>query len=205
MTKQPPHQRFSGAYQRGDAPWDIGRPQPEFVSLVDSGRLPVGRVLDVGCGRGDNALFFAERGADVVGVDAVASAIDSARTKAAERDLTERACFVVGDVLECMAGGDARFDLVIDSGFFHSLSDGERPAFVDCLARTLGTGGLYAMLCFSDRVPRGFGPRRISEAEIRGMFGLPWFEVLEVRPAELHTAIWTMPVIDANLGLMRRV
>src|SRR5687768_17028320 len=43
----------------GKAPWDIGRPQPVFVKAADH---IIGPILDAGCGTGENALFFAERG-----------------------------------------------------------------------------------------------------------------------------------------------
>src|SRR5437016_13225526 len=48
-------------------PWDIGRPQPAFVELVQAGELNQGRVLDVGCGSGENARYLAERGFSVIG------------------------------------------------------------------------------------------------------------------------------------------
>ena len=48
---------FEKAYQ-GQAPWDIGEPQPEVVHLAESGAIG-GMVLDVGCGTGENARDLA--------------------------------------------------------------------------------------------------------------------------------------------------
>jgi hypothetical protein len=45
---------FDSAY-RGTPPWDIGRPQKEFVELVRRGEI-TGSVLDIGCGRGDSQV-----------------------------------------------------------------------------------------------------------------------------------------------------
>ena len=48
----------------GPAPWDIGRPQGQFVAIADR---VTGPVLDAGCGTGELALFFAARGLAVEG------------------------------------------------------------------------------------------------------------------------------------------
>ena len=66
----------------GPAPWDIGRPQGQFVAAADQVKSP---VLDAGCGTGEHALFFASQGHRVVGIDFVDEAIRRARRKAAER------------------------------------------------------------------------------------------------------------------------
>ena len=59
---------FESAYRGGPPPWDIGRPQKEFVELVRRGEI-TGSVLDIGCGTGEHALFFAAEGHEVWGID----------------------------------------------------------------------------------------------------------------------------------------
>src|SRR6185312_4314520 len=86
---------FDAAYE-GTPPWDIGRPQPAFVQLAETGRIQ-GRVLDAGCGTGENALHLAARGLDAWGIDASGKAIERAVGKAKTRAL--RSTFVVGDAL----------------------------------------------------------------------------------------------------------
>ena len=73
----------------GSPPWDIGRPQPAFVRLFQDGEIKHGHILDVGCGTGENALFLAENGCDVSGVDIAHRAIGIAKQKAAKRNLNE--------------------------------------------------------------------------------------------------------------------
>ena len=80
MTEQA-HPEWDVSYTADTpAPWDIGRPQPTFVRLADEGRL-TGRLLDAGCGTGENALLAASRGADVTGIDVAPTAIARARAK----------------------------------------------------------------------------------------------------------------------------
>lgn len=195
------HGGFHRAYAEGTPPWDIGRPQPEMVALEAAGTFGP-RVLDVGCGTGETALFLAERGHEVTGIDAVPAAIEAARAKAMERGLD--VCFRVADVLDALPIVIGSFQSVVDVGFFHSLSDDQRVDFASKLAGVLDPGGAYAMLCFSDRVPGPWGPRRVSEAEIRATFSGPQWRVRGVRPAELHSAIAEVPVVDANLALVER-
>src|SRR5207302_5371003 len=52
----------------GSPPWDIGRPQPDFVRLADAGKFH-GHVLDVGCGTGEHVMLAASHGAEAMGVD----------------------------------------------------------------------------------------------------------------------------------------
>ena len=151
-------------------PWDIGRPQPVFVRLADAALLR-GRLLDSGCGTGENTLLAAGRGADAVGVDISPSAIERARRKAAERDLTVR--FEVGDALSLSQLG-LTFDTVIDSGVFHVFDDGDRARYVASLASVLEPGGHLYLVCFSEHQPGNFGPRRVRQEELREAFRDGW-------------------------------
>lgn len=151
-------------------PWDIGRPQPVFARLAAQGLL-AGRVLDAGCGTGEHTLLAAARGADAVGVDVSPGAIARARAKAAGRGLAAR--FEVADVLDLSQLGLA-VDTVIDSGVFHVFDDEARARYVASLASVLRPGGHCYLLCFSDRQPGEFGPRRIRRDELRAAFAGGW-------------------------------
>ena len=180
MTVSATH--FIEAY-KGRPPWDIGRPQPAFETLADAGEI-AGPVLDAGCGTGENALFLAARGFEVVGVDAVAVAVAAARRKAVARGL--EAEFLVHDALALERLG-RRFATVVDSGLFHTFDNDERRRFVTSLAAALKLGGHYFVLCFSERELRDGGPRRVTQAELRTAFDHPPFRVLAIEAAEMAT------------------
>ena len=151
-------------------PWDIGLPQPAFVRLGDDGLLR-GQVLDAGCGSGEQALLAAAHGADATGVDLSPAAIERARRKAAERGLAVR--FEVADALDLGQLG-LTFDTVIDCGLFHTFDDDGRARYVASLASVLRPGGSCYLMCFSDRQPGEFGPRRVRQDELRAAFSDGW-------------------------------
>ncbi len=163
-------------------PWDIGRPQAAFVALAEGGAL-VGRVLDAGCGTGEHTLMAAGMGLDATGVDLAEVAIAAAEDKARRRGLTAR--FLVWDALD-LPGLGGQFDTVLDSGLFHVFEDPDRAAFLDGLRTAVRPGGRYFMLCFSERQPGDWGPRRVTEAEIRDCFADGWrIDALEPSTIEL--------------------
>ena len=136
-----PSEEWDSSYRDHLPPWDIGRPQPAFVRLADSGLL-AGRVLDAGCGTGEHALLAAAHGAEALGVDVSALAIEKARGKAVERGLAAR--FEVADARHLGPLGET-FDTVIDSGLFHVFDDADRARYVTSLASIIEPGGTYYM------------------------------------------------------------
>ena len=143
-------------------------------------------------------------GLAAVGVDASATAIAKAEVKARDRDLGPR--FMVGDVLDLASMGPALdqllgeqrgqaagerlglFDTVIDCGVFHVFDDADRRRYVDSLAAVIPPGGRYFMLCFSEHQPGDWGPRRITQDEIRASFAEGW-RVDSIDPARLVVTI----------------
>jgi cyclopropane fatty-acyl-phospholipid synthase-like methyltransferase len=171
------HPSWNSVYE-GSPPWDIGRPQPDFVRLADAGKLR-GHLLDVGCGTGEQVMLAASHGAEAMGVDVAELAIERARAKAQERGI--RAMFEVGDVLHLERLG-RQFDVITDSGVFHVFDDEERPVYVNSLRSALRLGGMYYLMCFSDRQPGDWGPRRVSQPELRAAFEDGWL-IRSIDPA----------------------
>jgi SAM-dependent methyltransferase len=174
--------RFVEAY-KGTPPWDIGRPQPVFECIAESEPV-LGPVLDAGCGTGENALFFAARGFEAVGVDAVEAAVAAARAKAAARGLPAE--FLVHDALS-LGGLGRLFGTVVDSGLFHTFGDDERDLYAASLAAVTGAGARVYILCFSEHEAGEGGPRRVTQAELREVFDRPPFRVLGIDAAEMGT------------------
>lgn len=176
-------ERWDAAYaDEGDPPpWVIQDAQPEVVTLFRRG-LFSGRLLDSGCGTGEHSLLAKENGLSVTGVDISPKAVAVARRKAAERAIDVE--FLVASMLEPLPFEDRAFDTVLDSGVFHSFDGAEQSAYVDNLTRVTAPGGRLHLICFSEHQPGEgeWGPRRITQAEIRAAFAEGW-AAEEIEPA----------------------
>jgi SAM-dependent methyltransferase len=176
---------FFDSVYTGAPPWEIGRPQDDVVRLAERGGFK-GRVLDVGCGSGENSIFLASKGLEVLGIDRVAAAIDLARKKAAERK--SKAVFEVVDALHLEKLGRT-FDTVLDSGLFHVFSDTDRKQYAKALAAVVRPSGTLHILCFSDAEPGTEGPRRIGERELIDLFNMKGWLIEEVAEARFQTTL----------------
>jgi ubiquinone/menaquinone biosynthesis C-methylase UbiE/catechol 2,3-dioxygenase-like lactoylglutathione lyase family enzyme len=186
MSAVPTREMFRSIYA-GQAPWDIPKAQKAFIDAADQIK---GNVLDAGCGTGENALWFASHGRQVMAFDYLEEPIARARRKVIERGVW--ATFLVKDALT-LATWDERFDSVTDSGLFHSLGDGDRQRYIEGLSVVVKPGGRLFLMCFSDQepeVPGARGPRRISQAELRETFRDGWsVESIVLTRVEIHPDI----------------
>ena len=98
-------------------------------------------------------------------------AIEIARRKAAERGV--ETAFQVLDALRLDTLGES-FDTILDSGLFHVFDDDARTRYVTALHAALRPGGHLHLMCFSDRQPGDWGPRRVTEGELHAAFGSGW-------------------------------
>ena len=63
---------------------------------------------------------------------------------------------------------------MIDSGVFHVFGDDDRARYVASLAAVLRPAGACYLMCFSDRQPGNWGPRRVRADELRAAFSDGW-------------------------------
>ena len=208
-------------------PWDIGggRPQPAIVKAYEKGQLR-GRVLDAGCGAGENCIYLADKYGvtSVYGCDLAPGAIRVAEERVQNlimehghghgmgkvelelegsgkeegKDVTTstvpisspfwtRPDFFVASCTEMATEyhkkytpGYVRdkeelelFDVSIDSGLLHCLSDEVAKDYVQELAKLVkpDTGRAYVG-CFSTKNPAESwdNPRRLSPDYLRNLF-----------------------------------
>jgi SAM-dependent methyltransferase len=158
-------------------PWNAGGPDPDLVRLVESGKVPVGRAIDLGAGPGHDAIYLAKMRFKVLAVDISPPAIELAKANAKLAGLGVAVDYRVEDVLKLSSpAGTATF--VNDRGCFHVLAPDGRQTYVDRVHRVLALGGLLFLRTFSDKEPPGSGPHRFTREELEDLFS-PKFEFLE--------------------------
>jgi SAM-dependent methyltransferase len=169
---------------RGGAWWDgffadRSRPVPFFADRPDEnlaewftdGLLAPGRVLELGCGPGRNALYLDGLGCRVDAVDFSAEAIEWARQRAgAAGAVVEFRCGSIFDVT-FTAGS---YDLVYDSGCFHHLPPHRRRDYLELVDRALKPGGRFGLVCFRPEGGSGFTDLEVYQrASLGGGLGYP--------------------------------
>ena len=144
--------RYQQCRQQGLTGWFDGKALEAVLSRLSermqADYLPkTGRVLEMGCGAGDQSLHLAALGYDVSGVDIASTSIAWANEKAIQRGLT--ADFQVGNVCNLNAFPDASFDIALDGNCLHFVIGENRRKFLESAYRVLKPGGwlLITSIC----------------------------------------------------------
>lgn len=138
-------------------PWDVGFAQPAIEEVSSRFR---GKVLDAGCGLGDNTRWLGTLPtvSAAVGVDISRAAIEEARMRL-ERD-EERGERVAQPPVEFRvasldapppAGEEGEFDAVLDAGVYHCVED--QAKYLEAMTTRVKPGGVAVALEFSDANP----------------------------------------------------
>ena len=126
----------------------------------------------MGCGYGRSALHLGQQGWQADGVDFVEAAIVEARNRAKEAGLSARVQFHIGSVAE-LSFLSPPYDLAIDVGCMHSLTQEQQQGYRNELVRLLRPGAIYllfAHLRAEDIDDEEDKPRGIPENAIKQLF-----------------------------------
>ncbi|MEW6034860.1 MAG: class I SAM-dependent methyltransferase [Chloroflexota bacterium] len=131
-------------YRHFRAPWDIGA-REELVCLVQDGRIKPCRAIDLGCGAGANAIYLAQHGFDVTGVDYTKAAIEKAQARA--RDAGVRINFSVDDLTN-LRHVSGTFDFLLDYGTLDDLRPHQRETYLRNMLPLAHSGSHYLLWGF---------------------------------------------------------
>jgi len=177
-----------------EIPWNMEAPPKLLVELVETGKVQPCRVIDLGCGAGNYAIYLAERGFEVTGVDISPRAIEIARKNAERKGL--KCNFFVADVVEDLDKVNQTWDFAHDWGLLHHILPEQRHKYVKGVHRILNPSGKYLSVCFSEK-DAGFGgsgkhrKTRLgtvlyfsSEDELRELFE-EYFQIIDLWTAKI--------------------
>jgi len=137
------------------------------VALPDGGRC-----LDVACGLGEQSLWAAEHGFEVVALDASQIAIGSLRAAAVERGVADRIDAHVADLDDGLPqGSDGRYDLVICQRF-------RDPRLFRQLAAAVAPGGVLVITVLSQVGAADPGPFHAPPGDLLAGFGASGLEIV---------------------------
>lgn len=138
-----------GTFERPDESLQVAMDRTNRIMAERAGIEPGSRVVDVGCGYGETALFLVrEYGARVVGTNISQKELELARQRAQEEGLTHKASFEYGDFHKTPFD-DGAFDVVwSQEAFLHGV---DKQSILDECYRILAPGG---RLVISDLLAR---------------------------------------------------
>jgi SAM-dependent methyltransferase len=144
---------FYDLMYRWRAPWEVSA-RSELVALVGSGRvtperLAPGRAVDLGCGAGANAVFLAQTGFDVVGIDFSPVALRKARRASLAAGMSERVRLVRADLTaQRLPDVEGPFDLLVDYSTLDDLAPADRRAMAANIIRLARPGSIFVLYAF---------------------------------------------------------
>ena len=167
---------FTTLYRRAQTPASLPwhREEPPALLRAIADQRGSGQALDLGCGEGVNAVYLAERGFSVVGVDFVAAALELARGRAQAAGVALE--LHESDVLDFHPS--TPMDLILDSGCLHHVPPAKVTAYRERIRQWLHPGGDFLLVHFLKRHAldwRPADPRRVRREEI-----LRWFDFLRL-------------------------
>lgn len=188
-------------------PWDREEPPQALVDLVRSGTVRPCKAVDLGCGTGHYAIYLAQMGFEVTGVDISPTAIGIAQENA--RRENAKCDFIAADLLGDLHEVGGTYDFGYDWELLHHIFPEDRGTYVRNVHRLLSPGATYLSVCFSERDPMfgGVGKYRrtaigtllyfSSESEIEDLLS-PYFSIQELKTVQIagrpssHLAIYAL-------------
>jgi SAM-dependent methyltransferase len=164
-------------YRDRATPWDSGLPSKELRKILGEIVVPRGHALDLGCGSGTNAVFLAEQGFRVTGVDCSPTALELARQKMTRGGVEVE--WIEADV-QRWGAGRAPYDLVFDRGCYHCCRRTDREGYLETIRNVTKTGTLLVLLAGNaDEAVEG--PPRVTAAELCTELE-PLFQIRSLHP-----------------------
>lgn len=140
----------------------------DLLALLERAGVEPDAALDVGCGIGRHAVELADRGITVHGIDISEAYLDTARERAAEREVSDQCTFERGDMRE-LSDRSGEYDLVYNLwtsfGYYDEATN--RAVLEGLYDRTADDGALVIELVNREGVLSDYQRDRVPENDER--------------------------------------
>ena len=173
---------YEEKYKKADNFWGgkISRISREILGLLPPDKPRT--VLEIGCGYGEAAVFFARNGYIVSAFDISSAAVKKAEELAKNAGVNVN--FFCADLLTYKI--ESKFDIIYSSGAMNYVPPADRKKFFEMLQANTAVGGINAINAVVDKSFTDSkknlleGESLYNPAELFGYYGRNWkFELLE--------------------------
>ena len=170
-------------------PFFVEWPDESLADRLEKNTIAPGKVLDLGCGPGRNAIYLAQKGFQVTAVDFSADSLKWAQERANKAEV--EVDFLCTSIFDLNPEPES-YDYIYDSGCLHHLFPHRRLSYLELVLTALKPGGYLSLVCFNEEGGSGLtdgeayqqrtikGGLGYSEEELREFFA-PHLEVIELR------------------------
>lgn len=165
---------FEVAYEAGMDVWSHSDDLPflnDFISVLTEHLPPTSMILDLGCGRGMNAIRLAKRGFRIWAIDSSGQAIQMAAQEAKKSSVGKYIAFKKENFLTFKTPRHF-FDAALDRGCLHHIRKEDWPKYLKNLKSMLKPKSYFFLVTFSDKSPC-FHPRRGHGQVHTSVTGIP--------------------------------
>lgn len=213
-TSASPAEQWDERYRESERTWS-GRVNQALADSV--AELTPGRALDIGCGEGADAIWLAERGWRVDGLDISPTAVARAEA-AAQAAGVDDVTFHAGSLIEWATECDETFKLVT-AMFLHVRDGQDRAALLRAASSLVAPGGRLLVVSHASPPPwarfqqhdHDHDHEPITPADDRALLGhgedhdAMWIEeIAEVRSRPAVGPDGEHAVLDDSVLLLRR-
>lgn len=173
----------SGGWEKcwveGVTPWDLGRPTPIVLHLLQTGNLPKGRVLIPGCGSGYDVVAIACSERYVIGLDISDTLVKKVTERTSSLPNANHFTFIKEDFFTWRP--DELFDMIFEYVFFCAIEPNMRETWAKSVDELLKPDGeLITLMYPMGDDYEGGPPYKISVAEYEEVLVPLGFKIVSV-------------------------
>ncbi|GIP36474.1 class I SAM-dependent methyltransferase [Paenibacillus sp. J2TS4] len=127
-------------------PFFVNSPDENLVQYFQNKLVKPGKILELGCGAGRNAIYMTKQGCQVDAIDLSQEAIDWGKDRAKSNNVQVN--FLCKNMFDVSFESET-YDFIYDCGCFHHILPHRRISYLDMINKGLKPGGHFGLVCFA--------------------------------------------------------